>query len=200
MANVHSARGKFLLYSQIFLMAIVIFAPKQSALNTFWALAGLLLLIASIFIFIKSKRDLAQAFYPYPEPKTGAPFISSGIYSRVRHPMYLAFLVGSLGFVLMKQSLLVIVSTTLLTLILNIKYRFEDRLLGARWEEAKGYQKSVPALIPLLRLGPADRLDANDNQYRRMKFNFRGTSGINGQALRRLDNFANPKPLDQEDM
>ena len=200
MANVNSARGRFLLYSQILLMGIIIFAPKQSAINALWSLAGSLLLMVSISIFVKSKRDLAQAFYPYPEPKTGAPFISSGIYSRVRHPMYLAFLVGSLGLVLIKQSLLVIVSTTLLTVILNIKYRFEDRLLSARWEEAKGYQKSVPALIPLLRLGATDRLDPNDNQYRRMKFTFRSVSGIDGQALRRLDNFTNPKPLDQEDM
>ncbi len=148
MADVNSTRGKFLLYSQILLMGIIIFAPKQSAINTLWALVGTLLLIASLFIFMKSKRDLAQAFYPYPEPKTGAPFITSGIYSRVRHPMYLAFLVGSLGLVLIKQSVLLIVSTILLTLILNIKYRFEDRLLSARWNEAADYQKSVPALFP----------------------------------------------------
>lgn len=148
MANVKSVWGKFLLYSQILLMGIIIFAPKQSSINVLWALVGTLLLIASLFIFMKSKRDLAQAFYPYPEPKSGAPFITSGIYARVRHPMYLAFLVGSLGLTLIKQSLLLIVSTILLTLILNFKFRLEDRLLGARWEEAKDYQKSVPALIP----------------------------------------------------
>jgi protein-S-isoprenylcysteine O-methyltransferase Ste14 len=198
--NANSARGKFLLYLQIFLMAVVIFAPKRSSIDAFWALAGLLLLIASIIIFLRSKRDLAQAFYPYPEPKTGAPFITSGIYARVRHPMYLAFLLGSLGLTLIKQSFLLIVSTILLTLVLNIKYRFEDRLLSARWDEAKEYQKKVPALIPLMRHGSVERLDPNDNQYRRMKFHFRGASGINGQTLRRLDNFTNPKPLDEEDM
>ena len=181
-------------------MAVVIFAPKRSSINAFWALAGLLLLIVSTILFLKSKRDLAQAFYPYPEPKTGAPFITSGIYARVRHPMYLAFLVGSLGLILIKQNLLLIVSTILLTLVLNIKYRFEDRLLSARWDEAKEYQKKVPALIPLMRHGSVERLDPNDNQYRRMKFHFRGASGINGQTLRRLDNFTNPKPLDEEDM
>ena len=148
MANVKSVWGKFLLYSQILLMGIIIFAPKQSSIDVLWALVGTLLLIASLFIFMKSKRDLAQAFYPYPEPKSGAPFITSGIYARVRHPMYLAFLVGSLGLTLIKQSLLLIVSTILLTLILNFKFRLEDRLLGARWEEAKDYQKSVPALFP----------------------------------------------------
>ena len=181
-------------------MAVVVLAPKRSVINAFSAFAGSLLLIASIFIFLKSKRDLAQAFYPYPEPKTGAPFITSGIYARVRHPMYLAFLVGSFGLTLIKQSLLLTVSTLLLILVLNIKYRFEDRLLSDRWSEAKEYQKSVPALIPRNSLDSSEKLDPNDNQYRRLKFNFRGASGLNGQSLRRLDNFTNPKPLDKEDM
>ncbi len=145
MSNVNSAWGRFLLYGQIILMAVVVFAPWRSEINAFWAFTGLPLLIASIMIFLRSKRDLAQAFYPYPEPKSGAPFITSGIYSRVRHPMYLAFLVGSLGLTLIKQSLLVIVATLLLTLVLNIKYRFEDQLLRARWNDAQSYQKSVPA-------------------------------------------------------
>lgn len=181
-------------------MAVVVLAPKQNVINALSALVGILLLIASIFIFIKSKRDLAQAFYPYPEPKTGAPFITWGIYARVRHPMYLAFLLGSLGITLIKQSLLLIVTTLLLTLVLSIKYRFEDQLLSARWNDAQSYQKSVPALFPLLKLDSEERLDPNDNQYRRTKFHFRGASGINGQSFRRLDNFTNPKPLDKEDM
>ena len=200
MANVNSARGKILLYSQIILMAVVVLAPKRNEINALSALVGSLLLIASIFIFLKSKKDLAQAFYPYPEPKTGAPFITSGIYARVRHPMYLAFLLGSFGLTLIKQSLLIIVTTLLLTLALNIKYRFEDQLLSARWNDAQSYQKSVPALFPLPKLDSEERLDPNDNQYRRTKFHFRGASGINGQSFRRLDNFTNPKPLDKEDM
>ena len=200
MANVNSARGKILLYSQIILMAVVVLAPKQNVINALSALVGSLLLIASIFIFLKSKKDLAQAFYPYPEPKTGAPFITSGIYARVRHPMYLAFLLGSFGLTLIKQSLLIIVTTLLLTLALNIKYRFEDQLLSARWNDAQSYQKSVPALFPLQKLDSEERLDPNDNQYRRTKFHFRGASGINRQSFRRLDNFTNPKPLDKEDM
>ena len=47
--------------------------------------------------------------------------------------------------------------------------------------------------------GTTGRIDPNDNQYRRIKFGFRGAGGINGQSLRRLENFTNPKPLDEED-
>ena len=47
--------------------------------------------------------------------------------------------------------------------------------------------------------GLTQGIDPNDNQYRRMKFFLRGAGGINGQTLRRLDNFTDPKPLNQED-
>jgi hypothetical protein len=48
--------------------------------------------------------------------------------------------------------------------------------------------------------GSTERIDPNDNQYRRMKFFFRGASGINGQSFRRLEDFNNPKRIDEEDM
>jgi hypothetical protein len=55
------------------------------------------------------------------------------------------------------------------------------------------------ALTYKTKLGSTERIDENDNQYRRLRFLLRGSSGIYGQAFRRLDKFSNPKPLDQED-
>ena len=55
------------------------------------------------------------------------------------------------------------------------------------------------ALTAKTQPGATERLDPNDNQYRRMKFFFRGSSGIEGQMFRRLDKFTDPTPLDKED-
>ena len=41
--------------------------------------------------------------------------------------------------------------------------------------------------------------DPNDNQYQRMKFQYRQAGGINGRLLRRLTRFNNPQRLDEED-
>ena len=44
-----------------------------------------------------------------------------------------------------------------------------------------------------------ERLDPLDNQYRRMQFENRAAGGLNGQMMRRVANFTNPKRLDEED-
>ena len=41
--------------------------------------------------------------------------------------------------------------------------------------------------------------DPNDNQYQRMKFQYRQAGGINGQLFRRLNRFNDPQRLDEED-
>ena len=42
------------------------------------------------------------------------------------------------------------------------------------------------------------RLDPNDNQYRRIHFEMKEAGGLNGQMMRRVANFTNPKRLDEE--
>ena len=44
-----------------------------------------------------------------------------------------------------------------------------------------------------------ERLDPLDNQYRRMHFENKAAGGLNGQMMRRVANFTNPKRLDEED-
>ena len=44
-----------------------------------------------------------------------------------------------------------------------------------------------------------ERHDPLDNQYRRMKFENKAAGGLNGQMMRRVANFTNPKRLDEED-
>jgi hypothetical protein len=43
-----------------------------------------------------------------------------------------------------------------------------------------------------------ERLDSLDNQYRRMQFGNSAAGGLNGQMMRRVANFINPKRLDEE--
>ena len=43
------------------------------------------------------------------------------------------------------------------------------------------------------------RLDPNDNQYRRMKFEMKAAGGLNGHMMRRVANFTDPTPLDEEE-
>jgi len=129
-------------------MFTIIFIPLSINFSLPWFILGFLLVILSIVVFVFAKRDLKEAFHPFPQPKENAPFITNGIYSRVRHPMYSAFLLGAVGFSSMKQSGITFITTILLYLILSIKYRLEDELLRRIWDSAKDYQARTPALIP----------------------------------------------------
>jgi len=129
-------------------MFTIIFIPLSINFSLPWFILGFLLVILSIVVFVFAKRDLREAFHPFPQPKENAPFITNGIYSRVRHPMYSAFLLGAVGFSSMKQSGITFITTILLYLILSIKYRLEDELLRGIWDSAKDYQARTPALIP----------------------------------------------------
>ena len=141
-------KGRLLLYCQILLMFVIFFIPLSINPKLPWIIFGPILMVLSATIFIHAKRDLKEAFHPMPQPKADAPFITNGIYARVRHPMYLSFLLGSVGISFIKQSSITYISTILLYLILNIKYRFEDKLLTNAWHQAKEYQARTPALIP----------------------------------------------------
>ena len=143
-------KGALLLFCQLLLMALIIIAPKELSVNKGFEIFGIFLIFCFLSIFIKAKFDLKEAFHPFPEPKERAPFISSGIYAKVRHPMYLSFILGGLGTSCIKQSVYVITLSIFLILILNIKYRYEDELLRNRWNEAATYQQLVPALFPKL--------------------------------------------------
>jgi len=143
-----SIKGRILLYCQIILMFTIIFIPLSINFSLPWFIFGLFLLILSIKVFVLAKRDLKEAFHPFPQPKENAPFITNGIYARVRHPMYSAFLLGAAGFSSIKQSVITYTTTILLYLILSIKYRLEDELLRKIWDSAKDYQAHTPALIP----------------------------------------------------
>jgi protein-S-isoprenylcysteine O-methyltransferase Ste14 len=143
-----SIKGRVLLYCQIILMFIIIFIPLSINFSLPWFIFGFFLLILSIVVFVFAKRDLKEAFDPFPQPKKNAPFITNGIYARVRHPMYSSFLLGAAGFCSIKQSLVTYITTILLYLILIMKYRLEDKLLRNIWDQAKDYQARTPAFIP----------------------------------------------------
>lgn len=78
-----------------------------------------------------------------PSPKKDAALITTGPYYFMRHPMYLSVMMGCLSGVLHNQSLTAFFAWLTLVIILNIKTRYEERLLSMHFKEYKQYQASV---------------------------------------------------------
>src|SRR5262245_40940541 len=60
-------------------------------------LVGGVLLVCGLVIASKARRDLGRSFSSAPTPVQSGALVDSGIYGRMRHPMYLGIIVGAFG-------------------------------------------------------------------------------------------------------
>ena len=85
-----------------------------------------------------------------PIPKKDSPLIASGIYRYVRHPMYLGVILIGFGMSGYSKSSLAWLIELILLVDLNVKARFEDRLLVEAHPESFDYQLQTSRIIPCL--------------------------------------------------
>ena len=110
--------------------------------------------MASIFmgllIIAAAGYSLKPSLRISPIPKADSPLIESGIYHRVRHPMYLAVILIGFGMAGYSDSGFAWILEVLLIVDLNIKARFEDALLLEAHPEAFHYQMHVSRILPCM--------------------------------------------------
>jgi len=76
--------------------------------------------------------------------------ITSGVFSIVRHPIYLSSILLYLGFILLSLSLLSALVWILITVFYYMISRYEEKLLTQRFGSAyEEYKKKVPMLLPI---------------------------------------------------
>jgi protein-S-isoprenylcysteine O-methyltransferase Ste14 len=86
-----------------------------------------------------------------PDPKHDGQLVRHGPYRHVRHPMYLAVLLGCAGVAAGFGDLWRWAVLVALALVLHFKAAFEERALARRFPEYADYARGTPALIPFLR-------------------------------------------------
>jgi protein-S-isoprenylcysteine O-methyltransferase Ste14 len=146
-------KGKLLVTLQfIFLFALALLPGSQDGSQLRSVLAALLALLAILILF-RAFRDLGSALTPLPESKQGAELVTTGIYSKIRHPIYSALFILALAAYLWKVSSGVLIAALLLTALLVYKARYEDQILREKFPESIEFQKSIPAFLPKFRRG-----------------------------------------------
>lgn len=111
---------------------------------------GIVVIIAAVWVSNQSRVDLGDNLRPAPTPINGGRLIDQGIYSRVRHPMYLGAILAVLGWALVWSSWAGLVMTILTYLFFNAKSRYEERLLVQRYPSYAQYRQRVPGrFIPM---------------------------------------------------
>ncbi len=113
-------------------------------------IAGVALEAAAVVIFIVSKVTLGTSFTVLPRPRDGSTLRSTGIYARVRHPVYGAVLAGCVGLSLLRSPL-VFVPTAVLAIVFFLKSLREEAWLAERYPDYPAYRDATPCrFVPWL--------------------------------------------------
>lgn len=112
--------------------------PENSELHH-WA--GVIIALISFVLWIVSRVQLGNAFSLAPKSKF---IVKSGIYSRLRHPVYYFSITAVLGIVIYTLSLIALLALVLLVLLELARINAEEKILIETFgNEYLAYRKST---------------------------------------------------------
>lgn len=110
--------------------------------------AGAVLFALGAVVGVWGVRSLGRSRTPNPTPKADAELVQTGIYHRLRHPLYSSVMLASLGWALLWQSAAAMVATLILCVFFDAKARLEERLLLAKFPEYDAYRRRTWRFVP----------------------------------------------------
>lgn len=134
----------------LFLIAIGIAAPLWPGQ---WPKAASVSIGSITFLYaawtgLSAVVRLGRNRTPLPAPRPGSTLVTTGIYGRIRHPLYAAMMSMGIGWACFWSSGIALGPALAFILFLHAKARFEERLLRARFEDYPGYAARVPRYVP----------------------------------------------------
>ncbi|HXJ97086.1 MAG TPA: isoprenylcysteine carboxylmethyltransferase family protein [Terriglobia bacterium] len=129
-------------------------AWSHVAIPDAWRWAGLGFGIVSLLALIKVHRQLGRFWSAYLELQEGHQLITTGVYRRIRHPMYSVLFFFLLAAAVMSANWLfmVLCAGRMLMFFERIR-REEGMLIGQFGDEYRRYQQRTGRLLPRLRAG-----------------------------------------------
>jgi protein-S-isoprenylcysteine O-methyltransferase Ste14 len=139
---------------QFLLLAILFTAPRMTApygsLSGAISFLGLAVMALGFLVLATSFFRLGRSLTASPIPKEEGLLVTTGLYSRVRHPIYFGLLLLGIGVVLDAGYWPQLVVLAMLYLLLRIKAEFEESLLKKRYPGYAAYAAKTPRFFPRL--------------------------------------------------
>ena len=111
-------------------------------------LSGLAAIAAGGWLLLRGFVDLGESLTPMPRPRSDARLIESGVYRRLRHPIYAGLMLGGLGWAALTASLPAFLVGLLLALFLDAKARREEAWLLERYAGYADYRRRSKRFLP----------------------------------------------------
>ena len=115
-----------------------------------WArVLGLVGFAVAVYLHVVTHIALKTNWSPYVEVKPKQKLITTGIYKRIRHPMYTAFLFWGLSQgILLDNSLIWVLGTLSFLTLYILRINDEEKLMLEEFPEYKNYMKKTGRLFP----------------------------------------------------
>lgn len=132
---------------------ILILAPLESAVRqvqvpSLLQIVGLVLGLAGLLTALMSYRALGRNFRVYAAPRRSGTLVTSGIYSRVRHPMYTGVILMFLGYLLFFGSIISVPLWVAFSVLYILKSVKEERILAERFPDYDDYCRRTWKFVP----------------------------------------------------
>jgi protein-S-isoprenylcysteine O-methyltransferase Ste14 len=150
--------GALLVLVQLGVLALVALGPRTLPGQGDWPepwstaarVAGVLLAICGGLLALDAALRIGWRLTPSPHPPQGARLVVKGAFGLVRHPMYGGLILTAFGWGLFVNGPLTLLYACLVFAVLDLKARFEERLLLARFAAYADYRARVSKLVPFL--------------------------------------------------
>ena len=143
---------------QIGLMVLVVMGPRSLGAADAWptpwgsiaTIVGVALGVCGGLLALGGALRMGSNLRPSPQPRDGAPLIVHGAYGLVRHPMYGGVILTAFGWALFVNGPLTLLYACVLFGWLDVKSRYEERLLEAAYDGYAEYRSRVRKLVPFV--------------------------------------------------
>ncbi|HEX6128743.1 MAG TPA: isoprenylcysteine carboxylmethyltransferase family protein [Candidatus Limnocylindria bacterium] len=122
--------------------------PPRDAFGWVSLAGGVVLLAAAASIVYRGIDDLGSNLTAFPAPRPEAELVETGIYSRVRHPIYAGVIGVAVGWAFFVVSLPALVVALLLAAWLDLKSRREEVWCVAHHPGYDAYQRRTARFVP----------------------------------------------------
>jgi len=144
-------KGRRLVFLQFGLIIILAVFPDSDSVSSSLNIIGTFVVAIGLILLFSGFRGLGKSLTANPVPNQDGVLVTTGIYSVVRHPIYLGLLIITLGLVLSSGVLAQFLAWFALVILLTYKMRWEEVLLVAKYKGYAEYMAKVPAIIPGLK-------------------------------------------------
>jgi protein-S-isoprenylcysteine O-methyltransferase Ste14 len=144
-------KGKRLVFLQFALIIVLAIFPDSLDVDPTLEYVGIAMIAIGVVTLFAGFRGLGKSLTANPVPNEDGVLVTKGIYSIVRHPIYLGLLIITMGLVVSSGVWAQIIVWVALAVLLTYKMRWEEVLLSAKYKGYAEYMAKVPAIIPGLK-------------------------------------------------